>query len=97
MQFRAGMQLRIVSIQQYHEIRLVILNACESDALARDLKSCVEFVIGHKDREMMMLLIFRTCCINAFSMALHCGTVFFRQRRPARDTDFLRKGLGFRV
>jgi hypothetical protein len=36
--------------QQYHEIRLVILNACESDALARDLKSCVEFVIGHKDR-----------------------------------------------
>jgi hypothetical protein len=34
--------------QQHHEIRLVILNACESDALARDLKSCVEFVIGHK-------------------------------------------------
>jgi hypothetical protein len=34
--------------QQHHEIRLVILNVCESDALARDLKSCVEFVIGHK-------------------------------------------------
>jgi hypothetical protein len=60
------------------EIRLIVLNACESETHALDLTRAVDFASGHRDLvddcDAIQSTLSHVCCTTVSLMARHCWT-----------------------